>query len=424
MTINNGHAPDPAAVDPATPEPEAETLTQRVAAWTRDLGPRNSVEAYLVGQSAGISLDLDRLTKVIAARDAHQARTAPALEAERAEAATIALGRELLDPAADEWVRQNPQWTGKPHDPNGYRPPEVVAFLLRGTPGGCRWMAGHWDDLATILDDNLNWGTADTRRAVRLLGKEPDSGEDNPEVRALQLAIHVSNSQVPQHLGELTEAKLGRPVPTLDAAKEMLRDLCRSHAARLRSKAIELESAVTPEVAAIEAARFGFDLTEGGKELRRSQSTLRRELLKSIETLMKMQKNPLPGPEIDGSPSPDNAPKTDAKDTPAAPSTPPDAASKPTPETPAATRSKPTSARRRRPSARRLLERAKAAPVLQRIAKSSPVKNPLVRGESLAGSARPPSLGKLRVNIKACPPLTKGDAGGFFDAKPLPHPPP
>ena len=296
-------------------------------------------------------------------------------------------------------------------------------------------MADRWGDLSAILDEKLTWGTADARRAIRLLGKDPGTEEDDAELRTLHLAISVSNSKLPQHLGEFSEEKLGRPVPSLADAKVILQDFCGQAADRLLARAIELESAITPEVAEAEGKRHGFDATDEGKELRRSQSTLRREMMKSLETLMKLQKHPLPEPKIDAPEPP--TPPTDSDPKPSTngsadsdPQAPTNGSTADAPSTTSSTppsgpaRSEPgaTGDRRRRPPARRLLERARS---MARAVPNGPIDGSSDLTEAGARAAtthggRQPH----RLDIKTHPPSRRGDTGGVFGAGPLPHPPP
>jgi hypothetical protein len=173
--------------------------------------------------------------------------------------------------------------------------PELAVHLLESSAAGCRWMAGHWVDLSAILDERPAWRPADERKAIRLLGKSPDA-EDDAEIRALRLAIKVLKQSPHPHIGPLmvppTEKTAGRPVPTKAEAKAKLQAICARVIERLRDLAARREAQATLPNAAEETLRHGFDESKEAKELRRRKSTAYREMLKALEMLMKLQKQP------------------------------------------------------------------------------------------------------------------------------------
>ena len=228
------------------------------------------------------SIKLDDLREVEAARVARQKRVAP--EEERIQRITDAsnLGHELIDPATEAWLERNMYRPGDPRyrpDPRPPRNPDLLVTLLEATAKGCDWLADRWAELLELLDEKLTWGTNDEYKAIRLLGKLPEA-EDNADVRSLRLAISVANNFTPQHIGELTEENLGRPVPTRGETKEMLREICNRHIARLRTVAAECGKGREDE-----SAQHNFDATPAGKEVRRENARTYRELTKALDTV-------------------------------------------------------------------------------------------------------------------------------------------
>ena len=162
---------------------------------------------------------------------------------------------------------------------------------LKASAEGCRWLITKWVELDEIFDERLLWGPEDERLAILLLGKTPDL-EDNAEIRELRLASSVMTGIKPQHVASLTEENVGRPVPSREQARDHVRVICRRNIDRLRALASVREETLRMD-AELDRLRFAFDGTDDGKELERRQSTRRRELLKMIETLTKLQKQPL-----------------------------------------------------------------------------------------------------------------------------------
>ena len=275
-------------IDTTEIELDKAAVQSRLEEWTPLLEPTNAIQRFLVERAVELSCELERIGKIARARASHRRRTAPRIEADAAHTEAVSLGNELLFSADEGGGRPGHNWqpTRRPDPSKVPRHPELVVHLLSRTPEGCRWMAREWDGLSTILVGRLTWGTVDERRAIRLLGKTPDL-EDNAEVRSLRLAHCIMTGTVPQHLGGLTEEDLGRPVPTFSESRAILQEICGRNAAGLRERAKMLEEIrLHPD----ERARYEFDPSEAGKQLRRHQSATHRELLRTFAELRTMQR--------------------------------------------------------------------------------------------------------------------------------------
>ena len=55
-------------------------------------------------------------------------------------------------------------------------------LLLQATAGGCQWMLDRWSELTSILEEGLDWQSADKLKAVRLLGRHPIEAVDDRNV--------------------------------------------------------------------------------------------------------------------------------------------------------------------------------------------------------------------------------------------------
>jgi hypothetical protein len=270
----------------------------RIDAWVQELKPRGVIQTFLAVQAAGLSIKLEELRAVEAARTAHHRRTAAEAERRRRKAEAIVLGHELVDPALIVRIKRDQTLAQRrrgPLDP-APRGPELLIHLLEATAEGCRWLADSWSQLRALIDERVAWGTDDEHQAIRLSGKTPDM-EDDADVRNLRLAVCVANVRTPHHLSELTEESIGRPVPTVSQAREMLREICTRNLDRLGALAAERDAAEGDD-----DTRHGFDGTAMGKDLRREQAASHRRLMQSLEQLAKLQKAPVKeeGPAADG----------------------------------------------------------------------------------------------------------------------------
>jgi hypothetical protein len=264
------------------------TNIDRIRDWVRDLRPRNAVQAALAIHAAALSIKLDELRKVEAARTERHRREAAKAERLKRQVDAVNLGHELVEPSTEEWLRREERWLirGGPAPKFQPRSPELLVLLLEATAEGCRWLIHAWSEMISILDDGHFWGPADQRKAVRLLGKEPGSA-DSAEIRQMELAYVASGcKRLPQHLGpELTEEMSGRPVPTPAESAEMLRSVARRQIERL------LDLSASREESDGGSLHHHFDGTSEGKELRRRQSSAHREMMGALEALARMKKS-------------------------------------------------------------------------------------------------------------------------------------
>jgi hypothetical protein len=311
----------------------------RLDAFQAEVRPRNSLEESLVERAARLSWQVDRADRVQAAHLIQRIRLAQdpeslrqRAEAEAAEAAEV--GRRLLDgpPAptfdlkriGDRLARlaASPFWSaftpvgdvsrlvGKrlamPMHPDDPEHPARLLRQLESTGAGCRWLLDRWAELRAALEEGAGGRPAQRLAAVRLLGREPADAVDDPMVQAIYLCSFVLGSNDPRVLAdqaqEMTNREFdhflqrlaGRGVQawlpsSWEAASEGLLALVDVIIANLGA----LSAAHTARSeASTRPDRLGFDTTPEGERLVRLQVRLHNSLLRTIDLLWKIRRDP------------------------------------------------------------------------------------------------------------------------------------
>ena len=76
-------------------------------------------------------------------------------------------------------------------------PPAAWFWHLQATAGGCQWMLDQWAELRLILEEGLNWQSADKLKAIRLLGRQPIEAVDERTVLMIFLGASGSRAGPP-----------------------------------------------------------------------------------------------------------------------------------------------------------------------------------------------------------------------------------
>ena len=100
-------------------------------------------------------------------------------------------------------VSQSEIVDGDPEDP------QRLVLHLQATAGGCQWMLDRWSELRSILEEGLDWQSADKLKAVRLLGRHPMEAVDDRNVLMIFVACQAIESRtsipIPEIWNELRE---------------------------------------------------------------------------------------------------------------------------------------------------------------------------------------------------------------------------
>jgi hypothetical protein len=152
-------------------EPE-EKFQRRLEGWFGELAPHGEIERYYAEAAVSASWRRDRCIRAETAVLTDRVRDAADPDPERAEAKARRLGARLAeDPAA-------------------------VAYKLRTTSAGCRWMLAQWDDLDSTLDELGFWEHSRLHLALHLLGyAAPQWRDAGPVTEVLVAALSARNGK-------------------------------------------------------------------------------------------------------------------------------------------------------------------------------------------------------------------------------------
>jgi hypothetical protein len=132
------------------PAAEAAKIAQRTRDWSPTIQPKNSYQAWLLGQAATDSVRLERCAVLdMAQRGLVIERAATQWDHDRSLAVQLLAARLALQPA-------------------------LVTAQLRQSKQGCDWLIARWEALEKTLAANGCWSEAQRSRAFDLLGVEHD----------------------------------------------------------------------------------------------------------------------------------------------------------------------------------------------------------------------------------------------------------
>src|SRR3984885_6206245 len=172
------------------PTEDPELFEDRSLTWRLSLKPRNPAEEYMVYRMASLAWKGERIDRAQMAQLTKRVHHAGVDAAHIALEQVISLGNQssLGKSVTDENARGS-------DDPIDDDDPMHFVLHLQTTVTGCQWMLDQWANLRTVLERDVPWVGADTRRAVRLLGHKPLDVLDNIDVARLYLASHVLLNQ-------------------------------------------------------------------------------------------------------------------------------------------------------------------------------------------------------------------------------------
>ena len=172
---------------------DAQVLEDRRADWAASLMPRGAAEQRIVDDAVEYSWLRDRARRAQEARLATNIVNAGVDEAIREADEVLRLGQKLFadnrgrlanyphyDVEKDEYPECVPLVSQSDllDDPED---PQRLVLHLQATAGGCQWMLDRWSELRSILEEGLDWQSADKLKAVRLLGRHPIEAVDDRE---------------------------------------------------------------------------------------------------------------------------------------------------------------------------------------------------------------------------------------------------
>jgi hypothetical protein len=298
---------------------DPEALEERRAEWAASLMPRGAAEQRIVDDAVEYSWLRDRARRAQEARLAANIVNAGVDEAIREADEVLRLGQKLFadqrgslanyphyDREDDEFPENVPVVSeseivdGDPEDP------QRLVGRLQTTAGGCQWMIDRWSELRSILEEGLDWQSADRLKAVRLLGRHPIEAVDDRNVLMIFVACQVIESRtsipIPEIWYELraferkpyAQRLIGRGIEKLTprdaaSARQVLLNIVDRATAQIARKA-ETHRARAEINEALTADRLAFDDSAEGERLRRFDLACGRGLARSLDSLLKLRR--------------------------------------------------------------------------------------------------------------------------------------
>ena len=299
---------------------DAQVLEDRRSDWAASLMPRGAAEKQIVDDAVEYSWLRDRARRAQEARLATNIVNAGVDDAIREADEVLRLGQKLFadnrgplanyphyDMEEDEYpesvplVSQSEIVEGDPEDP------QRLVLHLQATAGGCQWMLDRWSELRSILEEGLDWQSADKLKAVRLLGRQPMEAVDDRNVLMIFVACQAIESRtsipIPEIWNEL-RARTEAIRPALDRAghRKAQAQGCRGRAQALyaiidrataqiavKAEAHRVRAEINDSLA---ADRLAFDDSPEGERLRRFDLACGRGLARSLDSLLKLRRAP------------------------------------------------------------------------------------------------------------------------------------
>jgi hypothetical protein len=296
------------------PDEDPAKFDRRMTEWVRDYRPENDRELYRVERAVYCSWQVQRTTRSRFARLSHRAVTAEKERRDRENRAYRDLTLRLFRlrssaPSQEGDTRNADAHQAEPPGVDGAGKcdygdhPAMIVLGLQGLESGCRWLLDRWNELSTVLDENLAWERPERFKAIRLLGLDARNPLDAPAIVAILQACQVLNPNavgiVDEFMNELLEThpgwsmeRLREWVPEMSqpadepAARQDLVEIAKSEIAELEAKLEEHE-----ELAAVEerlsAHELAFDHSPEAERMRRYETTCERYVDRYFNELMK-----------------------------------------------------------------------------------------------------------------------------------------
>jgi hypothetical protein len=296
------------------PDEDPAKFDRRMTEWVRDYRPENDRELYRVERAVYCSWQIQRTTRSRFARLSHRAHTADKERRDRENRAywdlTLRLFRLPSNAPSQECETRNADANqaekpglveaGKSDDGDH---PAMIVLGLQGVESGCRWLLDRWNELSTVLDENLAWERPERFKAIRLLGLDDRNLLDAPAIVAILQACQVLSPHavgiVDEFMNELLAAHPGwsmerlrewvpeMPQPADEAAaRQDLVEIAKAEIAELEAKLEEHAEAAAVEER-LSAHELAFDHSPEAERMRRYETTCERYVDRYLNELMK-----------------------------------------------------------------------------------------------------------------------------------------
>jgi hypothetical protein len=290
---------------PVLPHEDPRALDERIATWTEDWQPQCAGETELVCRAAQLSWLLDRAERAETAHLTHRVREAARrggqLDPDRFEEID-SLGRKLFYDTQPKSLErgigsQPPPWPDQP---------TVFVRRLEQTQEGCQWLLDRWLEFRNLIHRRAAWQPSDFYRFLRLQGKSGIEAVYDPTLNALfqawdliwagagkacwKLCRQQAHRRDPAHNGSMAWRQIAEAPADVQKAWELLHGIVSAYSSRLEVQIKEFTAIAELEEAKL-ADRAVFDSSAVLDRHRRYQASLGRELLRTVDTLRKLQNN-------------------------------------------------------------------------------------------------------------------------------------
>ena len=290
---------------PVLPHEDPQAFADRITAWTDDWQPRSDRETELVCHAARLSWLIDRAERAETAHLSHRVRDAAMrggqIDPDQFEEIDL-LGRKLFyDTQPKDLSRRiaskPPEWVDQP---------AVFVRRLEQTREGCRWLLDRWLEFRNLIHRDAPWQEADLFRFIRLQGKSGIEAVYDPALNALFQAWDLiwagsgktcwkhcreqAHQRDPACNASMAWRQIADGPADVPQAWELLRGIVSDYASRLEMRIKEFTAIAELEEAEL-ADRAVFDSSAVLDQHRKYHASLGRELLRTVDTLRKLQKD-------------------------------------------------------------------------------------------------------------------------------------
>jgi len=290
------------SIMPVLPQEKPGELEKRIQNWDADLQPQTAAEHELVQQAVRLSYAIEcgeRMETAHMSRRVRQARRGRTLKIDAQRKHLRELERRLLYIVGPEEVHidKQPPWADDPW---------LLVRELKEFAEGCRWLIERWEEYRKLLEFISKWDEPVLIRFIRLQGKDMVESVFDPKLNAIFLAWDVLVPRyatvewesyrkdkpitLASHNHRLTWHEITERPKDPAHALAVLHDIVDEHVDRLKQLLIRNEALEAAEAEEPDWAEFAaLDCSLEFERHRRGQSARSRELLRTLDKLLKMR---------------------------------------------------------------------------------------------------------------------------------------
>jgi hypothetical protein len=258
---------------------DAKLYKDRLASWTKAARPQNDLEVFQLECAVRAAVNLDRCARnADAALDRRKRKVVGDWDG---------VQTKKVNATTEHWTSQ----------------PAVCVALLETFSRGVEWLLDCWEDLAKTLETNEFWTIADACRAIRLMGKSPETLQGDDELAAFRVFVvatlpEIDLDEVEAFLGvdtshltpEARVAQLREKLPTPEDALEGLWAAFNAELERLTAIRANLRESTDGPALAKKIDLVSFDGSKKGVLRRRYESANHMDMHRCLKQLTEQQR--------------------------------------------------------------------------------------------------------------------------------------